>query len=68
MPYDTLQQLPAQVKDNLPHHTQEICRAAFNSAWDEYHHDESRAHAVAWPAVENKYHKDKNGDWTANNN
>ena len=65
MPYESLKELPDRVRDNLPHHAQEIYRAAFNSAWDEYDHDESRAHAVAWAAVENKYEKDESGDWKA---
>jgi cation transport regulator len=36
MPYEELSDLPESVKDNLPKHAQEICRAAYNSAWDEY--------------------------------
>lgn len=67
MPYSTVSELPDSVKDNLPHHAQEIYRAAFNNAWDEYGHDESRAHKVAWGAVEREYHKDeKTGKWVAN--
>ena len=64
MPYASTQDLPASVKDNLPKHAQEIYRAAFNSAWDEYDHDEERAHRVAWAAVKDKYEKDeKTGKW-----
>ena len=48
---------------NLPAHAQDIYKEAFNSAWDEYGHDESRAHRVAWGAVERKYHKDQSGKW-----
>ncbi len=66
MPYQTVNDLPDSVKDTLPAHAQEIYRAAFNSAWDEYQHDESRAHRVAWAAVEKKYHKnEKTGTWEA---
>ncbi len=66
MPYQTVNDLPDSVKDTLPAHAQEIYRAAFNSAWDEYQHDESRAHRVAWAAVEKKYHKnEKTGNWEA---
>lgn len=36
MPYDKLSELPDSVKDNLPKHAEEIYRAAYNSAWDEY--------------------------------
>ena len=66
MPYQRVNDLPDSVKVALPEHAQEIYRAAFNSAWDEYHHDDSRAHRVAWAAVEKKYHKDeKSGKWEA---
>ncbi|NJK80037.1 MAG: cation transporter [Chloroflexaceae bacterium] len=59
MPYKHLSALPASVRDNLPHHAQEIYRAAFNSAWKQYNHDESRVHRVAWAAVEQKYAKNE---------
>jgi cation transport regulator len=66
MPYDKLQDLPDSVKDNLPKHAQEIYRAAYNSAWDQYSDPEDRrgdasreetAHRVAWSAVKEKYTK-----------
>ncbi len=64
MPYKSVDELPDSVRDHLPEHAQEIYRAAFNSAWDEYAHDEGRAHKVAWAAVKNDYEKDeKTGDW-----
>jgi cation transport regulator len=63
MPYDNLEDLPESVRDNLPKHAQEIYRAAFNNAWDEYGHDEARAHRVAWGAVEREYHKNDSGKW-----
>ncbi len=64
MTYDKIQDLPEAVRDHLPEHAQEIFRAAFNSAYDEYHHDEERAFRVAWAAVKDKYKKDdKTGDW-----
>jgi cation transport regulator len=73
MPYDSLKDLPDSVKDNLPKHAQEIYRAAYNSAWEQYDDPgerrkgrsrEETAHAVAWAAVKDKYEKDeKSGDW-----
>jgi cation transport regulator len=63
MPYKTKTDLPDSVKDNLPAHAQDIYKEAFNSAWDEYHHDEARAHRVAWGAVEKSYHKNSDGKW-----
>ena len=70
--YKSNSDLPDRVKDNLPDHAQDIYRAAFNSAWDQYDEPEERqegrtqeetAHAVAWSAVENKYEKNDNGAW-----
>ena len=63
MPYKNRADLPESVRDNLPAHAQDIYKEAFNSAWDEYGQDESRAHRVAWGAVERKYHKDPSGKW-----
>lgn len=56
MPYDELTDLPDSVRNNLPKHAQEIYRAAYNSAEEQYV-EEERAHRVAWSAVENKYEK-----------
>ena len=73
MPYQHLADLPEQVRDNLPHHAQEIYREAFNHAWQEYADPQSRrddasreeiAHRVAWAAVKKQYVKDEHGNWT----
>ena len=53
MPYGNLSDLPDSVMNNLPKHAQEIYLAAFNSAEEQYG-EESRAHRVAWGAVERK--------------
>jgi cation transport regulator len=64
MPYQQLSDLPDSVREHLPEHAQEISQAAFNSAWDEYNHEEERAHRVAWAAVKNDYEKDEEtGQW-----
>ena len=63
MPYRNRGDLPDSVKDNLPRHAEEIYKEAFNSAWDQYDQDEARSHRVAWGAVKEKYHKNKDGDW-----
>lgn len=63
MPYDKKSDLPDSVKDNLPSHAEEIYKEAFNSAWEQYDHDEERSHRVAWAAVKKKYHKNDDGDW-----
>lgn len=62
MPYNSLKELPDRVRDNLPHHAQEIYKEAFNSASDEYK-EEATAHKVAWNAVKTKYKKDDNDNW-----
>ncbi len=73
MPYSKLNELPKGVQENLPHHAQEIYRAAFNAAWEQYKYPEDRrghddretvAHKVAWAAVKDKYERQKNGNWT----
>jgi cation transport regulator len=63
MPYKTKTDLPESVRDNLPSHAQDIYKEAYNSAWNQYGHVESRAHRVAWGAVEKKYHKNESGKW-----
>lgn len=75
MPYKKLNDLPDSVRDNLPHHAQEIYLEAFNSAYEQYDQPEERrgdstreetAHRVAWAAVKHKYEKnEKSGKWTA---
>jgi len=71
MPYTHLSDLPESVRDNLPKHAQEIYRAAFNNAWDQYKDPDDRygdddretvAHKVAWSAVKEKYQKN-DGHW-----
>lgn len=64
MPYKRKADLPESVRNALPAHAEDIYKEAFNSAWDEYGHDESRAHRVAWAAVKREYHKDeRTGKW-----
>ena len=62
MPYEKLTDLPDSVRDSLPKHAQEIYRAAYNSAEDQYD-EEDRHHRVAWSPVEQKYEKNEEGKW-----
>lgn len=62
MPYRFLSELPDGVKNNLPHHAQEIFKEAFNSASKEYKEEET-AFKVAWSAVKKKYKKDSDDNW-----
>jgi len=66
MPYNSIGELPPSVGDHLPIHAQEIYRAAFNNAWEEYA-DRGRvreqiAHRVAWAAVKRLYVKQRD-EW-----
>ena len=73
MPYARNEDLPGQVRAHLPSHAQDIYRAAFNHAWDEYEDksvrrsDESReevSHKVAWAAVKHAgYARGKDSSW-----
>ena len=72
MPYERITELPDSVKDNLPKHTQEIYKEAYNSAWDQYDEPSERegdasreetSHKVAWSAVKQSYEKNDDGRW-----
>lgn len=72
MPYQHNSELPEQVTNVLPKHAQDIYRAAFNNAFDEYKDAadrqkgddrETTAHKVAWAAVKNSYQKGDDGRW-----
>ena len=74
MPYNTVNELPENVKNVLPKHAQEIYKEAFNHAYNEYEDPEARrddadreevAHRVAWSAVKHKYEKGGDGSWRA---
>ncbi len=71
MPYDSIEELPNQVRNALPKNAQKIFKEAFNNAWDQYRDPEKRrgdasqeevANRVAWSAVKKKYEK-KNDEW-----
>ncbi len=74
MPFKSNSELPDKVKQHLPDHPQDIFRAAFNHAWEEYENPEKRrgeesqeevCFKVAWAAVKQKYHKEGE-QWKAN--
>lgn len=65
MPYATNADLPPSVRNHLPSHAQDIYRAAFNNAYEEYASDplqEEVAHRIAWAAVKRSYVKE-GGEW-----
>ncbi|HET7027105.1 MAG TPA: ChaB family protein [Candidatus Limnocylindrales bacterium] len=51
MPYDEISDLPQSQVDQYSRRQEEAFRKAFNSAFDEYGGDESRAFAVAHAAA-----------------
>ncbi len=63
MPYESINDLPESVREHLPEHAQDIFKEAFNNAFEQYDHDETRAFRVAWAAVKKEYQKDKSGNW-----
>jgi cation transport regulator len=71
MPYTSNADLPDSVKNSLPPHAQDIYKAAFNSAFEEYKKPSKKrtsetreqvSHKVAWAAVKQKYIK-KDDTW-----
>lgn len=60
MPYASNADLPANLREKLPAHAQDIFRAAFNHAWHDHGDDAEReaiAHRIAWAAVKRRYEK-----------
>jgi len=51
MPYQSVADLPKAQVDQYDAHQKEAFRKAFNNAFEEYGHDESRAFAVAHHAA-----------------
>lgn len=66
MPYATNADLPDPVRHTLPHHAQDIYRAAFNDAFARYGPSrEAVAHRIAWAAVKRRYVQRAAGFWVA---
>lgn len=61
----SLNELPEQIKTNLPKHAQEIWRETYNSAYEEYDYDEEIAAKIAWGSVRRSYKKTDSGEWKA---
>jgi cation transport regulator len=51
MPYQTVEDLPKAQVDQYSEHQKQAFLKAFNNAYEEYHHDEHRAFAVAHHAA-----------------
>jgi cation transport regulator len=72
MSYEELPDLPADLRDELPRHAQEIYQAAYNRVYEtsmasgEEHDAQSiaeKAHKAALLAVEMEYRKDEKNRW-----
>lgn len=61
MPYRNVSELPEPQVDQYDAHQKKAFLEAFNHAYDEYHHDESRAFAVAHTAAKAAGKKEKEG-------
>lgn len=65
MAYSKVDELPAEIKDQLPNHAQQMFMAAFNSAQSDGM-DEESAKRVAWNSVKEKYKQGADGQWQFN--
>ena len=63
MPYNSRADLPESVRNSLPAHAQDIYKEDYNSDWEQYGHDEGRAHRVAWGGAEKKDQQSPCGKW-----
>ena len=52
MPYERISDLPKTQVDQYTRHQKEAFLKAFNNAYDQYDHDESKAFAVAHHAAQ----------------
>lgn len=62
MPYKEANELPAQVKEQLPEHAQQIFMAATNAAQSDGM-DEAAAMQVGWNSVKQEYAQGEDGKW-----
>jgi cation transport regulator len=62
MPYDTIEDLPAEMKESLPEGARRIFVAAVKSATSDGL-DEEEARQVGWNSVRNIYVQDASGQW-----
>jgi cation transport regulator len=62
MAYENIEQLPEEVKSQLPRGAQQIFLAAFNSASSDGL-SESNASQLAWNSVKTQYKQGSEGHW-----
>ncbi|MBW4643083.1 MAG: ChaB family protein [Goleter apudmare HA4340-LM2] len=62
MAYNQIDELPQEIKEQLPEHAQQIFVAAFNAAQSNGF-SEDGARDVAWNSVRNEYEEGSDGKW-----
>lgn len=62
MPFQNVEELPQDVKNQLPHEAQKIFMTAFNSATADGI-SEQGAMGIAWNSLKSSYEQDENGNW-----
>jgi cation transport regulator len=62
MPYNKIDELSEDIKEQLPEHAQQIFVAAFNAAQSNGFSEEA-ARDVAWNSVKNEYEAGNDGKW-----
>ncbi len=62
MPYNKIDELPSQVREQLPEHAQQMFLAAFNSAQSDGM-DENAAMQVGWSSLKSMYKQGQDGKW-----
>jgi len=62
MAYDSVEELPNEVRQKLPHDAQKIFMTAFNGASSDGMSDEA-ATKLAWNTVKNSYEEGSDGQW-----
>ncbi|MBD2775501.1 ChaB family protein [Iningainema tapete] len=63
MAYGKIEELPEEIKGNLPQSAQQIFLAAFNAAQKDGLSEEG-AQQVAWNSLKNLYEKGSDGKWS----
>jgi cation transport regulator len=62
MAFSKVEELPQDIKEQLPEHAQQIFFAAFNAAQSDGL-SEDGAREIAWNSVRHKYAQSKDGQW-----
>lgn len=67
MTYQRLEDLPAEVTEQLPQHGQQLYMAAYNASLRDTKNEES-ATKIAWNSVKSRYQQQEDGSWVLTEN